>query len=29
MSYIEVEENDNKVEDLFYKYSVGAKPFLK
>jgi DNA adenine methylase len=29
MSYIEAKENGGKVEDLFYKYSVGAKPFLK
>ena len=29
MGYKQVDEKINKVEDLFYEYSVGAKPFLK
>lgn len=29
MNYREIEEENNKVSDLFYQYSVGAKPFLK
>jgi DNA adenine methylase len=29
MAYKQTDNNLNKVEDLFYEYKVGAKPFLK
>ena len=29
MGYKQVDEKIDKVEDLFYEYRVGAKPFLK